>query len=104
MAQADAQQAPTSAQRAALQVTIRGRIDHVTKREVQGRPAFRTIVKTPAPDEFSSPGTFEVRSAQRLGSPGEDCSVLCLLRGYGRNYTNKDGDTVRSAEHVFEAL
>ena len=85
-----------------LQIVVRGRIDRVTQRDANGAKSFRTLIKTPAPDAYSSPGTFELRSARRLGGTGEEVEVLCNLRGYSRSYDNKDGDKVQTAEHVLE--
>ncbi len=100
MAQSDTQahQAHT-----AIQVRLAGRIQAVTRKTGAKATAFRTILKTPARDHFSSPGTFEVRSAQSLGSEGQDVTVLCELAGYARSYKGGDG-YVATAEHVLTAV
>lgn len=99
MAQAPATQAIP------LQVTITGLVQQVTQREsAAGGTTFLMLVKTPAPDQFSSPGTFEIRSRKRLGQKGSMIEVLCDLIGYARSYERKsDGETVRTAEAVLQA-
>jgi hypothetical protein len=86
-----------------LRLIVTGRIQQVTKRSGATGDTFRTLVKTPAPDSYSSPGTFEVRSRQRIGSEGQEVKIECDLMGYARSYESKDGDTVRTAEHVLQA-
>lgn len=103
MAQAQGVQPTESAQRAPLIVELFGRVERVSTREVNGKPARRTIIKTPAVDEFTSPGTFEVRSRSLIGSVGETVRVRCNLRGYSNNYEAK-GQPVYSASHVLEAV
>jgi hypothetical protein len=87
----------------ALRLVVTGRVQTVTKRTGAGGDSFRTLIKTPAPDAYSVPGTFEVRSRQRIGSEGNEVTVECDLLGYARSYENKGGDTVRTAEHVLQA-
>jgi hypothetical protein len=87
----------------ALRLVVSGRIQQVVKRQTQAGDVFKTLIKTPAPDSYSSPGTFEVRSRKRLGSEGQEVSVECDLMGYARQYENKDGETVKTSEHVLQA-
>lgn len=88
----------------ALRVSLNGLITGATQRVTPSGTTFRTLVKTPAPDHFSNPSTFEVRSKTRLGKPGDMLEVNCELLGYSRSYGNKDGETVRTAEVVLQAV
>lgn len=87
-----------------LQVKVFGRVESQAKKSGKGGDFFVTLLKTPAPDSFSSPGTFEIRSKQPLGSRGSEIEVLCDLRGYSRSYKDKDGVTVQTAEAVLQAV
>lgn len=86
-----------------LRLIITGRVQLVTRKTGPSGETFRTLVKTPAPDAYSSPGTFEVRSRKRLGAEGQEISVECDLLGYARSYKTEEGDTVRTAEAVLQA-
>ena len=86
------------------QVVIRGRVERVTNRDNNGAKSVRTLVRTPAPDAYSSPGTFEIRSLKRLAAPGEEIEVACDLLGYYRSYDNKNDEKVHTAEHVLQAV
>lgn len=87
----------------ALRLVVTGRIQQVVKRSGQTGDTFRTLLKTPAPDVYSAPGTFEVRSRHRIGTEGQEVRVECDLLGYARSFQTKDGDTVRTAELVLQA-
>lgn len=87
----------------ALRLVITGRIQQVTKRQGASGDTFKTLLKTPAADAYSPPGTFEVRSRHRIGAEGQEVSVECDLMGYARSYANKDGETVRTSEIVLQA-
>lgn len=89
---------------AQMQCTVFGRVEAVTKKQTSSGDLFLTLIKTPAPDAYSPPGTFEIKSKKRLGGQGDEISVLCDLRGYSRSYENKDGATVRTAEAVLQAV
>jgi len=82
---------------------IAGRVQQVTQRQGQNGTLFLTLLRTPAEDEFSSPGTFELRSKRRIGSEGQMVEVDAQLIGYSRSYERKaDGETVKTAEHVLQ--
>jgi len=85
-----------------LRLVVRGRIAHITQRNGESGTTFRTLLRTPAADEYSPPGTFELRSKRRLGATGDEVEVECDLLGYVRSYQNKEGQTVRTAEHVLQ--
>lgn len=96
MAEAQARKAPVPS------IRIAGRVQQVTQRTGQNGTTFLTLLRTPAVDEFSSPGTFELRSKRRLGSEGQMIELDCELVGYSRSYERKDGETVKTAEHVLQ--
>jgi len=90
--------------RSALTLVVSGRVAQVTQRAGQNGATFFTLLKTPAVDEFSSPGTFEIRSKRRLGSEGATIEVQCDVLGFSRSYERKaDGETVKTAEIVLQA-
>lgn len=86
-----------------LRLIVAGRVQQVTSRTSNGVQTFRTLLKTPAPDAYSSPGTFEVRSRKRIGAEGQEVQVECDLMGYARSFETKGGETVRTAELVLQA-
>lgn len=94
-----AQNETQSGIRPALRLVVAGRIQSVKKHN----ETYRTLLKTAAPDAYSPPGTFEVRSRRRLGSEGQEIEVECDLLGYARSFESKAGETVRTAEHVLQA-
>lgn len=51
------------------------------------------LLKTPAPDQFSSPGTLEVQAGASLGDVGDDVRVKVRISGYGRSYGITDPET-----------
>lgn len=72
---------------------LRGRI--AAKRAIQTRNGrqFITIVKLPAPDEFTSPQTVELRSGKPLGEVGETVAVKVAVGGFGRSYQTTNQET-----------
>lgn len=93
------------AQQIPLVVRIVGRVDFVKQGTSKGKPSFLTLVKTPAPDPFTSPSTVEVRSAARLGSVGEEVEIFANLKGYGQSGVSaKTGEAYRRAQNVLEAI
>jgi len=88
-----------------LVVRILGRVDFVKQGQSKGKPSFLTLIKTPAPDPFTSPSTVEVRSAVRIGSVGEEVEVFANLKGYGQSgVSEKTGEAYRRAQNVLEAI
>ena len=73
---------PTAPQRVVSlplgQARIAGRIDSMRRNLGQAGSVYRTLLKLPAPDSYSSPSTVEVRSTERLGAQG------LLVKPYGR--------------------
>jgi len=87
-----------------LQLIVKGRVQAVTRHQGANGETFRTLLRTPAPDSYSSPGTFEVRSRRRIGQEGQEVEVACDLLGFARSFSTKAGETVRTAEHVLQAV
>lgn len=88
----------------ALRLIVAGRIEVVRKRSTPKGDTFRTLIRTPAADPYSVPGTFEVRSRRRLGAEGQAVEVECDLLGYARSFDDKaSGEPVKTAEHVLQA-
>ena len=70
---------------------------------------YSTLIRTPAPDEYSYPSLMPVRGKKRLGSPGDECSVLCRASGVPRTFNKKDKDTgeitpVHTADVYFNVI
>lgn len=74
---------------------------------------FLTLVKMPAPNEFSHPATAELRSSESLGEKEETITVKVQLGGLPNNYETKsiDDDTgevtkkpVRSARNEYTVI
>lgn len=89
------------------QARIAGRIAGSRRLSGQEGTTYRTLMKLPAIDRFSSPQTVEVRSAERLGNTGDEVSITVELGGYPRSYDTKpkgqdEGGTVHTAENVLK--
>ena len=86
------------------QARIAGRIQGVRRVTANGSTVFRTLFKLPAADQYSSPATVEVRSDERLGSTGDELSIVVNIGGYPRTYESKGADgepsRVTTAENV----
>lgn len=91
MSQVDAAQTgkPTGAGVALL----RGRI--AARRSISTRDGrrFLTVVKLPAPDEFTSPQTVEILSSAQLGEVGDTFAGKVQIGGFGRSYQAQDPET-----------
>lgn len=84
---------------------IAGRISAVRRLSRQGGSEFRTVLKLPAVDQYSSPATVEVRSGERVGSIGDEVSIDVRVGGYPRSYRPKDdpdAQAVTTAENVLQ--
>ncbi len=84
---------------------VAGRI--AASRRINGAngATFRTVLKQPAPDQYSSPSTIEVRSTERIGAVGDEVSIAVRIGGYSRSYRPKDDPTgapIATAENVLE--
>lgn len=88
---------------------LAGRIVAVRAIKTQEGRLFLTLVRLPAPDEYTSPQTVEVRSVERLGDAGADWRGRVRIGGYARQYDVTDKETgerttVRTAEVRLEAV
>lgn len=72
---------------------LKGRISKVRRIKTNQGPLFLTIVRLPAPDEYTSPQTVELRSVNRLGGEGEDWQGRVRIGGFGRSYSVTDAET-----------
>lgn len=88
-----------------VQARLVGRIVAVRSIAGQAGRTFRTLLKLPAKDEYSSPSTVEVRSTERLGQPEQDIAILVNIGGFPRSFEGKGergepGEVVRTAENT----
>lgn len=82
-----------------MHVLVQGRVEAVRRYQSSNY----TLVKIPAPDEYSNPSTVEVRSSQRFAEVGEGVKVLCVLSGYAkkpRQITDRTTGEIRSFVEV----
>lgn len=91
------------------QAVLRGRI--VARRAISTKNGrqYITIAKLPAPDEFTSPQTVELRSQAPVGEAGELVTVRVQLGGYGRTYQAQDPETgekrtVQTADNTYTVI
>lgn len=77
------------------QCLLSGRIASRRRVSTQNGVLFLTVIKLPAPDEFSNPQTVELRSEGPLGEPGETWRGKVQVGGYGRSYAVDDEVTGR---------
>lgn len=82
-------------------VIVQGRVEY--RRKSKDGKTVLTLVKLPAPDEYSHPATVEISSPQYIGAQGDEIRVQCRLGGSGRSFDVNDdqGDriTVRTADN-----
>lgn len=89
---------------------IAGRIERSTPKNGKDGRYFLTLVKMPAPDQFTSPATVELSSDQQLGARGDEIRVKVRVFGYPRSYTTKpsrdypEGETVYTADNRLEVI
>lgn len=80
----------TKAQPRLNQAFLAGRVNAVRKAE----DVVFTEVTLPAPDQYSSPATVEIRSRKRLGQVGETVEVPVACGGYrGKPFVYTDKET-----------
>lgn len=75
------------------EVALVGRIAGKRRIPTQAGHLWLTLVKLPAPDEFTSPQTVEIRSTDSLGDIGQDIKVKARVGGFPRAYNVTDKDT-----------
>jgi hypothetical protein len=87
----DTQQKPAQQQIKARLLTFvcQGRINSRKRHDSH----YYTHVTTPAPDEYSMPSQFEIKSKQPFGEPGETFTVHCTLSGFTRERSYNDRNT-----------
>jgi hypothetical protein len=89
---------------------ITGRVERSTRRTGKDGTYFLTLIKMPAPDEFSSPSTVEVSSQQQVGARGDSVRVKVRVFGFPRSYSTKpnrdnpDGELVYTADNRLEVI
>lgn len=86
------------------QTRLVGRVAGVRRMSGQGAH-YRTLVRLPAPDQYSSPQTVEVRSDERIGQADDELSLIVQVGGFARSFQGKGehgepGAPVRTAENV----
>lgn len=76
--------------------TLKGRIASKRSYVSKGGRVFCAVIKLPAPDEFSHPGTVEVQASTQFGDVGSD--VVCRVRvsGFPDSYRKTDPETGES--------
>lgn len=72
-----------------MQLSMRGKIDHTEF--YNGN--YITIITTPAPDAYSKPESFKLRSPNQLGAVGSEIAVTVSVRGYVRKKPYVDKST-----------
>lgn len=88
-------QAQTAAPVGVPSLRLVGRIENVKRISTARGPMFANLVKLRAADEFSSPATVRVMSAERCGEPGQTFDQVVQVGGYGRSYQTTDEETGR---------
>lgn len=92
---------------------ISGRIVTSRKLNTQQGPLILTVLRLPAPDQYSHPSTIELRSSERLGENDTDWSGYVRLGGMPNNWerTEVDRETgesrkipTRSARNEFTVI
>lgn len=100
---------PATAALPVLTALLSGRVHATRKITTRTGPFHITVVKLPAPDEFSSPETVELRSKDKLGTQGDMVRCKVRIGGYGRSYQTtdpQDGDkvTVQTADNTLTVV
>lgn len=82
-------------------VTLKGRID--SQRIYEG--LYYTEITTPAPDAYTKPQAFQIRSKAQLGQNGQELTVTCRLDGYIGSFSFRNKQTgimeTGTKPHVF---
>jgi hypothetical protein len=89
--------------------TLKGRIAARRKTASKIGMPIVTLIRLPAPDEYTSPQTVEVRSAEPIGKPGDDVTVKVRIGGFSRSYDKTDAETgevevVNTADNALYAV
>lgn len=92
------------------QAVLKGRVVARSRAiSTQDGRRFLTVVALPAPDEFTSPSTVELRSREALGQSGDAVSVVVQIGGFRRSFDLTDQVTgekvkVQSANNTLDVL
>lgn len=86
------------------QTVISGRLEDTSSFESKGQRVHESLIKTPAPDEYSHPGTLMVQSKYKLGNKGEQVTVHCECTGFPQSWTDKDGVVKNSARNIYRHI
>ncbi|MGH1463547.1 MAG: hypothetical protein K6L74_07505 [Neptuniibacter sp.] len=78
-----------------LTMLFQGKITQA--RQYQGKHYTRVV--TPAPDQYSQPSSFEIRSSNLMGHIGQEVSGYLTMSGYVRErpYTDKNTGEMKTA-------
>ena len=100
---------PSSTNPAQLVAHLKGRVHARRRIQTKDGALVVNVVKLPAPDEYTSPQTVELRSRQPLGAPGDEWEGQVRIGGFGRSYESKDpesGDrrTVQTADNTLTVV
>lgn len=79
------------------QAQIQGRIKNVSTFEIKGKRVHEAVVMIAAADAFSMPGAVSVQSSYRLGSPGDDVTVLVSVTGIPNSWNDKSTGEVKES-------
>ncbi|WPD22859.1 MAG: hypothetical protein SD837_22080 [Candidatus Electrothrix scaldis] len=71
-----------------LTLLLKGRVQSHERIQSDNGDFFSTLLKLPAPDEYTHPKTFAVNASTPLGTKGQDVEVLVEARPNNRK---KDG-------------
>jgi len=63
-----------------LQLRIQGRIDKVDRFDGQNGTIHEALVILPAPDQYTSPPRFQVKSSRLIGKAGEAVDITVVIR------------------------
>lgn len=74
---------------AVCQTFLRGRISYSRTVKTEKGRLHLTILKIPAPDQYSHPSIVEIGSENRLGEINDDWSGICQVSGFPRTFDSK---------------
>ena len=63
-----------------LRLKLNGKLDKVERYDGQYGPVYECLIVLPAPDSYSSPSRFAVRSSSQLGKEGQTLEVSVIIR------------------------
>ena len=63
-----------------LRLKLNGKLDKVERYDGQYGPIYESLIVLPAPDAYSSPARFAVRSSSQLGKEGQPVEVPVVIK------------------------